>query len=866
LRDANDFPNAFTYAEWIRRSFPAMPFWFPYQGAGISPSSAYAVAPAYAVAGLAWAGIDLVLAARVLAFLTFPFGALGVAACGRALGLQRSASFAAGAFALLPPAAWNLTVYGGLYANAFAAALVPWALASMVAYARLPEGRLSRWGAVLFVSAATSTGLAFVAHPVVAVAPLGLAALTALGVSWTRLRRIVAVAFGAVLMSVGVLYAFIEYTSATLGGAAASASTAVLGLDQPSLGVLLGLLPPPAEGLANSLSLTPFLCVIGGLGVLAAARGLPFRGLALATLLSIAFIVFPEIGARLESIPRVGPLLSARGFLIFAVIGVSILAASSVQMVAGLRRIPLARVALPVMVLAALVVLEGQGYGPHLPGKPAFIRERLPALMRNGFPPTDLLAGPAAFDPTRGTAVRAALDGVTGRADLSPRLGDLLVGLFLASDARVAPAYTHTLVLFPQSSADRNQALFDANEYGVAGASVAEVSAWFGIDRVLLGATDDTQRFAAARWTLNASGDPRYATSPQIHAPAAFRQRGTVLHVGRVSGGTYRNAYRFATAGALPFALGWLVEGPECIDDVPVKELQRFDALILDDHCERGPSAAGMIETFVRDGGRLFVETGWEYSPEFQATSAATFLPVDSLSWRAVGKRPTIALPASGIDVTGIAPADIGDFEYSAATWNVSAPADSRLRSGARAVLTADGTPLIAVSQLGRGRVVWSGMNLISHAIAKDRAAERVVFRRLFDWLLDGATTVPQEMEVTHLAEDGGDVQAPMPGWILWRESPAYAQVTPSPGRLYRAGPGMLLAPLEGGRYAVRQSPSVGMRVATISGGLASVLSLLWLSLALRAGGAADPSGVFSWLARGAVARLPRIELRESDE
>ena len=134
------------------------------------------------------------------------------------------------------------------------------------------------------------------------------------------------------------------------------------------------------------------------------------------------------------------------------------------------------------------------------------------------------------------------------------------------------------------------------------------------------------------------------------------------------------------------------------------------------------------------------------------------------------------------------------------------------------------------------------------------------------DWLLDGATTVPQEMEVTHLAEDGGDVQAPAAGWLLWRESPVYAQVTPSPGRLFRAGPGMLMAPLEGGRYAVRQTPSVGMRGATISGGLATILCLLWLGLALRSGGAADPSGVFSWLARSVAARLPRIELRDGDE
>ena len=125
---------------------------------------------------------------------------------------------------------------------------------------------------------------------------------------------------------------------------------------------------------------------------------------------------------------------------------------------------------------------------------------------------------------------------------------------------------------------------------------------------------------------------------------------------------------------------------------------------------------------------------------------------------------------------------------------------------------------------------------------------------------------MPQEMEVSHLSEEGGDVQPQTAGWLLWRESPAYAQVTPSPGRLYRAGPGVLLAPVDGGRYAIRQTPSAGMRVATITGGLASILILLWLGLALRSGGAADPSNVFTWLARRAAARLPHIDLRDADE
>jgi hypothetical protein len=588
------------------------------------------------------------------------------------------------------------------------------------------------------------------------------------------------------------------------------------------------------------------------------------RGLVIATLLATVFLFVSEVEARLGTLRVLGPLFSVRAFLVFAIVSLSLLAGHAIEAAAA-ARLRLAPVATVVIVLVALVALEGQGYGPHLPGQAPFLRGGLSTFPAGtaGLP-DGIVTGKAAFDPSRGIPIDAVLSGLKGRADLSPRLGDLLVGLFLASDARVAPAYTHTLSLLPQSSADRNQALFEPNEYGVSG-GVEEAAAWFGIERALLASSDDKTRFVSAGWTVNEAGGLAYAASPQPRTLAAFRERGVALHIGRVADQTYRNTYRFATAGALPFGLGWLVRGPECADDMTLEELRRFDVVILEDHCERSPSATGTIASFVEGGGRLFIETGWEYSRYYQVDDAPPFLPADALLWRPVGAHPTLALPASEIRVADLDVREFGDFEYAGATWNVSAPVDSRLRPSATAVLTADGAPLITTMKLGRGRVVWSGLNLVSHGRAKASSAERLLYRRLMEWLFADATAASTELGVTRLTDDGGDVTIPTRGWLLWRESPSYAEISPSTSGAYRGGPGFLLVPVEPGTYRIEHHPSLGMRLTAALGAVSFVGLVLWLALALGSGGAADPSGTFGLIARSVRRRLPRIGLEEDE-
>ena len=875
--EGSDWPNTLAFADWMSRSFPAIPFWFPYQGGGVSPSAGYAIAPIYLIAGLHVAGVDLVVAGRVVAFGAMVVGALGVAALARALGLGRGWAFAAGAFSLLPPAAWNLLIYVGFYANTIAAALLPWSIAALVAYARYERPRLDRRGVALFAACVLLLAATFVAHPAVAPAGLILGAITAATVSRRGPARVLAVGIPALLCVSGALVAFVVYNRAANAGGVNDLSPAIVAGQNIPPSVLLGLSQKvQSSGLLESMSLTPFLLALAILAVPFAVRDPRWRGLLVTTAFAIAYLFSVDFEIALATAnPLLSPLLGFRGILIFAIVGLAVLGAAALSSLARLGPSRVAAPAVAAVAVVGLVFLEIPGYGPHHEIDPTFLRARLPTMLARGHMIVEegrtLPSGISSefmWDDKLPLASQH-FSGEAGRVDVSPLLGSLLKALPLRSDARTMNLYTFTLSLLHLSWSDEQQALFLDNAYGVAGASVSEMSAWFGVDRVAQRGNappdppEDPSRFSAAGWAVTSEGRLYLAASPRTHTLAAFRERGIVLHIGETKNEAYRNTYRLASAGALPFADGWLVQGPACVDDISPAELARFDVVILEDQCMRDVLAdEAKLDAYVERGGRLFVETGWEFSPLAKTASTPDFLPAADLRWQAPSG--TLAFGDAGVDVRGLDLARFGDFRYESGAWNVSAP-DSPLRQWARPVLLAGGRPLIAAGQLGQGRVVWSGVNLVTHVRAKQSVDERELYHRIMRWLLDGASTATQELDVSALDEDGGTVRLPADGWLLWRESPIFASVAPDSGTRYSAGPGLLLARLAAGSVRIEQHPSPAMRLAAFAGALATAVLLLWAALGLGAGGAGDPAAIFGAIGRAAVRAVPRFGLDEDE-
>ena len=839
----NDFPNALAFAHWIARAFPLMPFWFPYEGAGVSASAGYAVGPLWLVAGLIRGGLDDATALRALLVAGFVSAALGVTAMTRAFRVPAWAAALAGFLFLLPPASWNLVFRVGLLQHVTVPALAPWAIAATAGYLGAPRW-LSRGDAIRFAAAAMLTAATFTAHPAFSPITLALGMPTALGARF-RLGRFLTVAIAAIVLAAGALVAFASYNAAA-GVAVQYTDPTRVAQDAIPLDVLIGLTPVASNtDLYYGASLTLPLLALGLLGAVVSLRGGPLRLLALSHLLALTYVaVQPLQQLAVAQFPAVAPMFVVRPWLTFALIAQPVLAANAIVWSTRLVPSRALRVAPIVAAAVLLVALERPGYGLIADGASLPLSGRLAHW-------SDQIAarGAIGYDADVARAIGAHLEGAGPRGDVSVELGGVYRGLPLVSASRVLVAYTYTLPLAYESISNAQEAFYLPNAFGVAGGDVSEVAAWFGVSAVALAPGEDRTRYTRDGWRVSDAGFVAYADAPIHRSLAAFRERGLVLHIGPKAAQTYRAAFRFAWAGALPFDRGWLAEGPECIDDLASADLALVDVLVLDGACARERADADdLVQRYIEGGGRVFVETGWESSPYATIDHAPAYLPADAFAFRGVGQAPRLTFDGSAIGAA-LNAARFGDFRYGDGPWNVSAPA-APLRAWARPVLTAGDAPLIAAGQIGRGRVVWSGMNLVAHAASKGSESERAMYAAALSWLLDGVATAPRELEVSDLREDGGTVRAPSDGWVLWREPPVYASIEPRPIAARVVGPGLLLARVAAGAYRIEQHPSAAMRASALVGGVGLALLLAWLALAVAAGGAADPAGFAGWILR----------------
>jgi len=300
--------------EWVASPFPNLPWWYPWDGMGVSFREGYPLAAHWVAVALSrLMSLNLEGGAQVVQFTLMPATATGLYAFFDWRIRRPLIGMAAGLLFLLSPIGWVEWTHFGLYASwvgmvFFLPSLI--ALdAFFFAWLAGDRGWRFRLSAALFVALTTAMG---VVSPHILAAPLMVAVVYAVAVprdsarrAWTWLLVAVpALYLGIVLLSAFWLGAEIQYLAVVRSHWAGAGTNFDAGrLSQFDLGSILSL-HPIRDGNVNDLySVSPAVLLPAILAIPLAWRDARARMFLAVLGLGLIFMAFPDLFAPLFVVP-----------------------------------------------------------------------------------------------------------------------------------------------------------------------------------------------------------------------------------------------------------------------------------------------------------------------------------------------------------------------------------------------------------------------------------------------------------------------------------------------------------------------------------------------------------------------------------
>jgi hypothetical protein len=381
----------------------------------------------------------------------------------------------------------------------------------------------------------------------------------------------------------------------------------------------------------------------------------------------------------------------------------------------------------------------------------------------------------------------------------------------------------------------------------------AELASALGIDAVVLGSGQSAQGadYRALGWSQSSTSPLTFVNPSPTGLATEWPSAETGLVIGADQRGMshpYNDLFEKATTGMIPFSSGWLLRGDSAyVDDYTPAQLAAYPMLVLVGYRYHDRAKAfGLLDDYVRAGGSLYIETGWQYvDPDWDLGSPApAVLPVGELRWGALD-------PAAPVLVSGSTSTSWGSMAYGSSGWGASSAASSSVRTGAEALVSVGGRVVVARQSLGRGRVIWSGMNLIAHDSGAASATEDQFTADAFAWLLhtDEHVSTQSDSSLRWVTDDQAQVSlspSTGPTWVLFKESfapgwSASLEWPASPGisagttsvRLLDGEADFILARLDsvpqGAQLVFSYGPTAGVYASWAVSALSLVVMLLWV-------------------------------------
>jgi hypothetical protein len=248
-----------------------------------------------------------------------------------------------------------------------------------------------------------------------------------------------------------------------------------------------------------------------------------------------------------------------------------------------------------------------------------------------------------------------------------------------------------------------------------------------------------------------------------------------------------------------------VAQGPQFLDKVSFVQMLDFDAIILYKYDYNNHSKAwGQIAKYLEKGGRVFIDTGAEGKESSSVELPARFgealpelFPIKQTKRDDLGRAwvKEIGDPELFKDVKT---ERFSSFKFDDEPWNISYPPGKKddLQEGAKVLLYSHGYPVLVEQDFGKGKIIWSGINLPYHVLYNYNFEEGKllvnIFRRLVglggeqeaSWQLNWVS--PQKRIISSQGAKGVLLkEQAFPGW----HSSVKGEKAGSKLTIYRVGP-----------------------------------------------------------------------------
>ena len=185
------------------------------------------------------------------------------------------------------------------------------------------------------------------------------------------------------------------------------------------------------------------------------------------------------------------------------------------------------------------------------------------------------------------------------------------------------------------------------------------------------------------------------------------------------------------------------VRGKEYIDDYSLKELKQFSAVLLYEYKFKNTKKAWeLLDKYVREGGGLILEIS-----NTQSVSNLTDLPEPFPTTRlqTQDQKATWDFKVTQHPITeGIDFNLFSEPSYEGGPWKIRTAKEEDLRERSEAIVSIQDQPVVISRELGKGRMLFSGLNLPYHALSYANLEESKFLVQMIDWVTNSPTNLIQ--------------------------------------------------------------------------------------------------------------------------